>query len=143
MAFTAAGYDLDIQTKISGAVSIFGDRVLRISDPAVLKEFIGKLIFPICGIVYEGILSDNDEGDEGRDSYIYVALVILADSKARELRQTIEATEIPVLLDSCREAIIGQISPSKRPWQFVMEVPIDLGESGMAYYQKWKTKGVV
>lgn len=143
MSFTAVGYDVDIQTKITEAVSVFSDRVLRISDSAVLKKFIGKLVFPICGIIYEGIISDGDEGDEGRDSYVYVAVIILADSKAREARQDIEATEIPALLDACRGAIVGTLSPSKRPWQFVMEVPVDLGAVGMAYYQKWKTKGLI
>lgn len=143
MTFSAAGYDVDIQNKIVGKVTAFSDRVLRISDPAAMKEYVGKLKFPMCGIIYEGISSDGDSKDEGRDAFLSVALIILAESKARSNKQKVEATEIPSLLDATRQKILGKTSPSGRVWQFVVEIPIDLGDAGMAYYQKWKTKVVI
>lgn len=137
--FTAGGFDTDIETKIS-AIGIFGGKVFKVYDPAILRNLRNRLNPPICGIIYEGITSQNVSGDMGVSSYLSVSLIVLAGSKARDARQDINKTTIATILDKTRQAILRTMSPANTPWEFALEIPFELGDQDLGYYQRWRTQ---
>lgn len=122
---------------------VFGDKLFEVSDPSVLQDIAKKLNYPVCGVVYEGIVSGGAEGDQGAASYMHVSLMVLADAREREVRQTADKGRLATIMDDLRDGIKRKISPTNHPWTFVMEVPVDLGNRGLVFYQKWKTEVIL
>jgi len=136
------GHDKQIQDLIA-STGLFGNKIFRISDPDILGSLKGKVNPPYCGVIYEGISSDGKVMDDGGDSKLSVAVILVVDSKARDIRQCVEKDELMAIMTAVRDAIKGQIAPSGRPWNFVIEIPVPLDNAGMAYYQKWNTNVIV
>lgn len=139
MTFTAGGFDRDIATKVTGT-GLFSDKVFMVYDPKILKTLVEKMEPPVCGVIYEGILSDGAVGDTGASTYLSVSLIIIADKRIRDIRQAIDKLTIADLLDATRNAIRKTLSPATTLWEFVLEIPFELSDRDLGYYQKWKTK---
>jgi hypothetical protein len=135
---TAGTFDIDIMQKVI-ATGLFSDRVFQLTDPGSLIKISEGLNLPICGVVYEGISSGGDDGDLGSAAYLSVGLIILTSSKVRQLQQTVDSQSVADVLDGTREAIGRTKSPSDT-WEFVVEVPFELSERDMGFYQKWRTQ---
>ena len=67
-------------------------------------------------------------------------ILVLIDSRIREVRQSVDTDSSATILDTLRNVCRRKISPSNHPWTFMMEVPIDIGDRGIVFYQKWKTE---
>lgn len=139
MSFNADSFELDIQSKVE-STGKFGDKIFRIYDPAVLAELVSKMNPPICGIMYEGIVSETNQGDTGVTSFLSVSLFILLDKKERDIRQAVDKASVASMLDATRSAIIRTLSPAYTPWEFGMEIPFAISDRDLGYYQKWKAK---
>jgi len=118
-------------------------KVFEVYDPAVLQEIAARLNYPVCGVIYEGIASENRGVDAGITAYLSVGIVVMAASRARDARQAVDKGTVTVVLDTMRDQIKKRTSPTQNPWEFVIEVPMDLGDRGLVYYQKWRTRVVI
>lgn len=125
------------------ATGKFGDKIFEVYDPGVLQSIAKKLNPPVCGVVYEGLISSSGEADQGTTSFIHVSVIVLAESRERSVRQTADTTSIASILDVVRSKVLRQLSPTNHAWVFQMEIPMDLGDKGLVYYQKWKTQVVL
>ena len=124
-------------------LALFNNKVFEVYDPGVLKDIAAKLTFPICGLMYEGLRPWGDDTDSGASVSLGVGVLVLADSRIRDARQTADKDAVTSLLDTLRDSIIGKISPTNHAWVFKLEMPMDLGNRGLVYYQKWATRLVM
>lgn len=132
----------DILARVQ-STALFGDKLFVVYDPAILQGIAKKLNYPVCGIIYEGIVSEQLSHDAGVSTNLHVSIIVLAESRARDVTQHADKSEITTLLDTMRKTIARKTSPVKSPWRFVREVPLDLGDKGLVYYQQWMAEVVV
>lgn len=127
------------------SVKEFGDRVFSVFDPEVLYATVKKLKRkPLAGIVYEGLTGSNESGDFGKSSFLSFGIVIIADERVRDEKQTADKAVITSLCDSLRGVILGMRSATGHAWEFVAEVPITTKENdALLYYQMWRLGVIV
>lgn len=134
----ATACTVDIRDKVK-ALTLFGGKVFICYDPDDLTKMLGKLKAPICGVLYEGIRSKGGPGDKSLGASVGVSIIVIAGSKALEGATLEDNGEHTELLDSIRDTIKRTKSPTGHSWEFVAELPLDLKDKGMAYYQRWQS----
>lgn len=121
-----------------------GNKAFRVYDPGTLKDLAKRLNYPVCGVVYGGIHSENQGFDQGKSSYLHIGTIILAESKSRDATQNVDHDEITSILDLLRSRILVEagaprVSPTGSEWEFVTESPNNLKDKGFVYFQGFKT----
>lgn len=121
-----------------------GNKAFRIYDPGILQQIASELNYPVCGVIYGGIHSQNLRYDQGISSYLHVGVMVLAESKARDYTQNVDHDEISVLLDLLRNRVLNdengaRLSPQGNEWEFFGEAPNDLKDRGFVYFQQFRT----
>ena len=119
-------------------------------DPSIFLDIVKPVNYPVCGVTYGGIYSENQGYDQGNSSSIVITLIILGESKIRDAKRQADRGAITALLDKTRFAILNdggtaRKSPTGKDWQFVTEQAAELKDNktkadrGLAYVQVFKT----
>lgn len=132
----------DIREKIKNLPE-FAKKVFEVYDYATLVDTSQELQYPCVGVVYEGMTSVGGSDKTGLSSYLVCGIFLLAGDKDSETKGVENKTDIVLLLDNIRNCIKTTKSPTMYPWEFMLEVPFDISNRGLGYYQKWKTTAIL
>lgn len=134
----AADCMADVLNKLSELPEV-GNKTLYCYDYDILTDAAQELQYPCVGVVYEGMTSVGGNDRTGLSSNLVCGIFLLAGDKDTETRGVENKTDIVLLLDKLRRQIKNTTSPTRHRWEFVLEIPFDISNRSLGYYQKWKT----
>lgn len=130
----------DIQEKVSSALdSISKRKVFTIYTQDTFLNSTKNIDTPAIGIVYEGIAKKGQDTKDGLGSVLAVSVVLLVGDKDLEVNGQEDKNLFINMLGNFRRAIMGTRSPTGHKWGFVVELPLDISDRALCYYQRWET----
>ncbi len=143
MADIATTHVNDLIRRIK-SISAVSSKVVYVYDQDALLDAKQKLSYPAVGVVYLGLKGKTDSSLTGKATNLVCDIYLLgAESCNANTISDKDKQKATKILDDMRNAIICDLAPSKRKWKFVLESPIDVGESILSYIQRWETTVVI
>jgi len=128
----------DIFNRVKLVTEFSSDKVVRVYSETDLLDKSKLIPPPFTGVMYEGIRANaSDPGRLGRATDCYVAIVLGCLTKA--VGGYDSRPEAIGLLDSIRNQILGDRSPSQHRWKFISELYVGDISNIMIYIQRWST----
>lgn len=138
----AANCMADVLNKIRELPEV-GNKTLYCYDYDILNDVSEEINFPCVGVVYEGMTSVGGNDRTGLSTYLVCGIFLLAGDKSSEIKGVEPKEDIVLLLDKIRNQIKNTVAPTKHRWEFVLEIPFDISNRSLGYYQKWKTNTIL
>lgn len=130
----------DIRLKVMSVLDgVDKNKVFSVYSQDTLLSTTKSINTPAVGIVYEGIAKKGWYTHEGLGSILAVSVVLVIGDKDLEVNGQEDKNIFINMLGNFRKAIMGTLSPTGHKWGFVAELPMDISDSAMCYYQRWET----
>lgn len=128
----------DIKGKIKTVPSV-AKNIHHIYSEDDIVTLTKGLSYPCVGVLYDGIRSSPEQGATSKQglSAEIVCSVMLFFRAASNVASKDSTSEALQLLDSIRDSIKGQRSPTGHFWRFQMEAALGGKNSVLIYIQRW------
>lgn len=113
-------------------------RVFSVRSEDELIERVKGIGYPCVGIAYDGILPSADSSSRtGVSAEVFFSVMVF-------FRVNLAAFSVPqeeslLVLDTIRNSLLGELSPTGHVWRFKAEVPVESKKGLLTYVQRWST----
>lgn len=139
----AAACMQDLYAKVNNVPDLSG-KVIVTSSLDDLIDKLSKVAPPAAGVIYEGMRSI---GDQGATSKLGLATELVCSvvlfHRPGKLYNADTITPSVTLLDSMRDGIKQQRSPTGHFWRFVVEAAAVERHGVLIYVQRWATPAIL
>lgn len=128
----------DVEEVLQSIAKLKG-KVVQVYSEEELLDTTKPLVYPACGVTYEGMRSVAEAGATMKtgNSAELVMSIILIDTAVAVTAASNVKKQTPPILDAIRDLMMGRKSPTGHRWRFIVEASAVPKSGTVIWVQRW------
>lgn len=116
----------------------------KVYDASIINDIRRQIGIPCAGVAYESMEPfPAQNACKTNTVYLNFGIYVIVGKRAYEVDGIEYLEDGTRLLQAIRDEIWQSRNPFGKEWEFVVEVTNDFGDTGIGYYQRWRSTGLL